>query len=75
MTPYSLRVDYQVLPKTDIRVSRPALELAGYLCECCKGDNGLRVCKRSEDLVVLCSGCRITDGFRQVMRKRREVKR
>ena len=66
---------YDLVSKQDVAVSRPALERAGFLCEGCKRDDGLRVAsgrgRFAGQLVVLCPECRICSGFEFVIARRR----
>jgi hypothetical protein len=51
---------YKLVPKTDVKVTRPALERASWLCEGCRDDEDLRVVeKKPGGYVVLCSRCRL----------------
>ena len=65
-------IGFDVVERTETSVTRPALEKAGWVCEACRQDNGLRVCvDKKERFVVLCQGCRTTpDEFRKVILRR-----
>jgi len=63
---------FEVVSRTDALTSRPALDRAGWLCEACRCDDGLRVCVDSKGrYAVLCSRCRTTpDEFKKVILRR-----
>jgi len=63
---------FEVISRADTRMTRPALDQAGWVCEACRSDDGLRVCIDGKNrLVVLCSGCRTTpEEFRKVCLRR-----
>ncbi len=73
--PQGCRPDYDLVPRTEVNVTRPALEKAGVRCECCRHGETLRVCRghgRHVDLVVvLCAECRETGGLTEVADHRR----
>jgi len=67
------RTPFEVVSRRLVFLTRPALEKAGYRCECCKEETGLRVVtgcthggSRERQTVVLCGDCRAGDGFRLV---------
>jgi hypothetical protein len=72
------KLPYELISKSDTSTTRPALLLAGYLCESCKDDDGLRVVRgigRGEkEVMVLCSGCQTRNGF-EVVSVRRKLQR
>ncbi len=63
---------FELVSRTDTLTTRLPLERAGWVCEACRRDDGLRVCvDRKHRLVVLCSGCRTTpDEFKKVLLRR-----
>lgn len=68
---YAQHPDFGWVPKTEVAKSRPALERAGYRCEGCRLDEGLRVAEGSGQLVVLCPRCGLDDGFNRVLAYRK----
>jgi len=56
--------------RLEVDKTRPALERAGYRCECCPRNDGLRVVEGYGQLVVLCPECAMSNGFRLVLSHR-----
>lgn len=65
------RLGHELVPKTELAVTRPALERAGYRCEHCLDRSQLRVVRGVEVTMVLCPECRCTGGFEAVFAARR----
>lgn len=59
------------VPRTDVARTRPALARAGYRCEHCRRDDGLRVVEGYGQLVVLCPECVVGGGFKMVLAHRK----
>lgn len=57
--------NYRLVPKTNVAVTRPALEQAGWRCRRCSDDSDLRVVELriSGELRVLCNVCRVHSGW------------
>jgi hypothetical protein len=53
---------YRLIDKTDVAVTRPALDKAGWRCEVCRDDEELRVIDQKGNLRVLCDSCRVKIG-------------
>jgi hypothetical protein len=67
-------LDHELVARTDVKTSRPALEAAGYRCEVCRRDDGLRVVAGWGQLAVLCPQCRAGSGFQQVLARRKHAR-
>jgi hypothetical protein len=65
-------IDHELVARTDVATSRPALTRAGYRCERCGRDAGLRVVRGYGQLVVLCARCRLRGGFTIVLGWRKQ---
>jgi len=63
---------FEVISRADAQTTRPVLDRAGWFCEACRSDDGLRVCvDRKDRFVVLCVLCRATpDEFKRVVLRR-----
>ena len=62
---------FEWVPRSDVALTRPALERAGYRCEHCRRGDGLRVVDGFGQHVVLCPKCAMDGGFRSVLAHRR----
>ena len=60
-------LEFELVDRSDVRRTRPAIERADYRCENCPRDDGLRVCAFGEYVVVLCASCRIDGGMKRVV--------
>jgi hypothetical protein len=69
---YKTPLGFDVISRTDVVTTRPALDRACWRCEACRQEHELRVCSGYGDqIVVLCAGCRTTsDEFRKVILRR-----
>lgn len=69
------RPDYELVARTDVATSLPALNRSGYRCENCGRSSSLRVTIGYGQTVVLCARCRLRGGFKLVLaeRKRRKL--
>lgn len=63
--------DFEVVSRSDVARTRPALELAGYRCEHCGREDGLRVVEGFGQRVVLCYPDLLGVGFRRVVGRRK----
>jgi hypothetical protein len=63
---------FRLVGRTEVSLSRPALEAARYRCESCRREDGLRVAEGAAgQLVVLCVACAGGDrAFKSVVRLR-----
>lgn len=62
--------DDTIVPKTEVAITRPVMQRADWLCECCKRDDGLRVVERRGRFAALCPACRVQDGMTLVIKCR-----
>jgi hypothetical protein len=53
---------YIFVDKTNVVVTRPALEKAHWMCESCRDDENLRVIDQRGTIRVLCDSCRVRLG-------------
>ena len=62
------KLEFSWVSRADVARTRPALERAGYRCEHCRRDDGLRVVEGYGQLVVLCPECVLGGiGFKMVL--------
>ena len=53
---------YRLIDKSNVAVTRPALEAAKWRCQGCKDDENLRVVDHRDTIKVLCDTCRLRLG-------------
>jgi len=64
-------IGFELVSRTDVTKTRPALDRAGYRCEHCRSEDGLRVVEGFGQLVVLCPKSVLEDGFKKVLAYRK----
>jgi len=65
------KLGFAWVSRADVTKTRPALERAGYRCECCRREDGLRVVEGFGQFVVICPECALGGGFRMVLAHRK----
>lgn len=53
---------YRLVERSNVAVTRPALERAGWRCERCPSADDLRVIDQRGTILVVCDGCRVKVG-------------
>ncbi len=53
---------YRLVARSDVAVTRPALERAGWRCEHCHDADDLRVIDHRGTILVVCDACRVKVG-------------
>ena len=70
------KLEFAWVSRADVVRTRPALERAGYRCEHCRRDDGLRVVEGYGQLVVLCPECVLGGiGFKMVLVHRKNSRK